>query len=58
MSAAADKVAGSNELSGKYRFIAEIGHGGMSEVYLTVTRGGFSTRARNARAISTPCKTI
>jgi serine/threonine protein kinase/ABC-type branched-subunit amino acid transport system substrate-binding protein len=40
MSTAADKVVGANELSGKYRFIAEVGHGGMSEVYLTVTRGG------------------
>jgi serine/threonine protein kinase/ABC-type branched-subunit amino acid transport system substrate-binding protein len=33
-------VPGSNELSGKFRFIAEIGHGGMSEVYLTLTQGG------------------
>jgi len=28
------------DLAGKYRFIAEIGHGGMSEVYLTLTQGG------------------
>jgi serine/threonine protein kinase/ABC-type branched-subunit amino acid transport system substrate-binding protein len=34
------KVGGSNELSGKFRFIAEIGHGGMSEVFLTLTQGG------------------
>ena len=33
-------MGGSNELSGKFRFIAEIGHGGMSEVYLTLTQGG------------------
>ena len=38
--AAAEKVASARELSGKYRFIAEIGHGGMSEVFLTVTQGG------------------
>ena len=40
MSAAVGKLVSSNELSGKYRFIAEIGNGGMSEVYLTVTQGG------------------
>src|SRR3954471_13055121 len=28
------------ELSGKFRFIAEIGHGGMSEVYLALSQGG------------------
>jgi branched-chain amino acid transport system substrate-binding protein len=28
------------DLTGKYRFIAEIGHGGMSEVFLTITQGG------------------
>jgi serine/threonine protein kinase/ABC-type branched-subunit amino acid transport system substrate-binding protein len=27
------------ELAGKYRFIAEIGHGGMADVFLTVTKG-------------------
>ncbi|HEU4729338.1 MAG TPA: protein kinase, partial [Kofleriaceae bacterium] len=34
------KVGGSYELSGKFRFIAEIGHGGMSEVFLALTQGG------------------
>jgi serine/threonine protein kinase/ABC-type branched-subunit amino acid transport system substrate-binding protein len=34
------KIGGSNELAGKFRFIAEIGHGGMSEVFLTLTQGG------------------
>lgn len=33
-------MGGSNELAGKFRFIAEIGHGGMSEVFLTLTQGG------------------
>jgi ABC-type branched-subunit amino acid transport system substrate-binding protein/tRNA A-37 threonylcarbamoyl transferase component Bud32 len=28
------------DIAGKYRFIAEIGHGGMSEVFLTLTQGG------------------
>jgi serine/threonine protein kinase/ABC-type branched-subunit amino acid transport system substrate-binding protein len=29
-----------SDIAGKYRFIAEIGHGGMSEVFLTLTQGG------------------
>ncbi|HET7500491.1 MAG TPA: ABC transporter substrate-binding protein, partial [Kofleriaceae bacterium] len=33
-------MGGSHELSGKFRFIAEIGHGGMSEVFLALTQGG------------------
>jgi serine/threonine protein kinase/ABC-type branched-subunit amino acid transport system substrate-binding protein len=33
-------VGGSNELPGKFRFIAEIGRGGMSEVFLALTQGG------------------
>ena len=33
-------MGGSSELSGKFRFIAEIGHGGMSEVFLALTQGG------------------
>jgi serine/threonine protein kinase/ABC-type branched-subunit amino acid transport system substrate-binding protein len=33
-------MGGSNELSGKFRFIADIGHGGMSEVFLALTQGG------------------
>lgn len=34
------RIGGSSELSGKFRFIAEIGHGGMSEVFLALTQGG------------------
>ena len=40
MIAAADNVVSPSGLAGKHRFIAEIGHGGMSEVYLTATQGG------------------
>ena len=40
MVAVADNVVGSSGLAGRHRFIAEIGHGGMSEVYLTATQGG------------------
>ena len=35
-----DKSFGSSASVGKYRFLAEIGFGGMSEIYLTVTQGG------------------
>ena len=35
-----DKSFASHESFGKYRFLAEIGFGGMSEIYLTVTQGG------------------
>lgn len=34
------KAALGQDLAGKYRLIAEIGHGGMSEVFLTLTQGG------------------
>jgi len=34
------KVSVMNDLPGKFRFIAEIGHGGMSEVFLTATQSG------------------
>src|SRR3954471_3703105 len=34
------KIGGSTELPGKFRFLAEIGHGGMSEVYLALVQGG------------------
>jgi ABC-type branched-subunit amino acid transport system substrate-binding protein/tRNA A-37 threonylcarbamoyl transferase component Bud32 len=34
------KVGALNELPSKFRFIAEIGHGGMSEVFLTATQSG------------------
>src|SRR3569832_414232 len=34
------KFGSAAEASGKFRFIADIGHGGMSEVYLTLTQGG------------------
>src|ERR1051325_5892130 len=34
------KFASSTESSGKFRFIADIGHGGMSEVYLALVQGG------------------
>src|SRR5689334_919633 len=37
-----DKSFGSSASVGKYRFLAEIGFGGMSEVYLTVTQGGLA----------------
>lgn len=40
MIAAAENVVGPSGLVGKHRFIAEIGHGGMSEVYLTAMQGG------------------
>jgi ABC-type branched-subunit amino acid transport system substrate-binding protein len=35
-----DKSFASHESFGKYRLLAEIGFGGMSEIYLTVTQGG------------------
>jgi len=35
-----DKRYASFDSFGKYRFLAEIGRGGMSEIYLTVTQGG------------------
>src|SRR5262249_31224082 len=34
-----DQRFASSESFGKYRFLAEIGFGGMSEIYLTVTQG-------------------
>jgi len=34
------KVAAMNEVPGNFHFIAEIGHGGMSEVFLTIAQGG------------------
>ncbi len=37
-----DKSFGSHASLGKYRFLAEIGLGGMSEIYLTVTQGGLA----------------
>ncbi|HEX3765167.1 MAG TPA: ABC transporter substrate-binding protein [Kofleriaceae bacterium] len=37
-----DKSFASPEWLGKYRFLAEIGFGGMSEIYLTVTQGGLA----------------
>ena len=37
-----DKRFASYESFGKYRFLAEIGYGGMSEIYLTVTQGGLA----------------
>jgi serine/threonine protein kinase/ABC-type branched-subunit amino acid transport system substrate-binding protein len=37
-----DKSFSSYESFGKYRFLAEIGFGGMSEIYLTVTQGGLA----------------
>jgi serine/threonine protein kinase/ABC-type branched-subunit amino acid transport system substrate-binding protein len=37
-----DKSFVSSESFGKYRFLAEIGFGGMSEIYLTVTQGGLA----------------
>ena len=40
MPIASDKSYASYESFGKYRFLAEIGRGGMSEINLTVTQGG------------------
>jgi serine/threonine protein kinase/ABC-type branched-subunit amino acid transport system substrate-binding protein len=37
-----DKSFASSPSFGKYRFLAEIGFGGMSEIYLTVTQGGLA----------------
>src|ERR1044071_1780305 len=37
-----DKSFGSSASFGRYRFLAEIGFGGMSEIYLTVTQGGLA----------------
>src|SRR5262252_1117933 len=37
-----DRSFGSSASVGKYRFLAEIGFGGMSEIYLTVTQGGLA----------------
>ncbi|HMG19795.1 MAG TPA: bifunctional serine/threonine-protein kinase/ABC transporter substrate-binding protein, partial [Kofleriaceae bacterium] len=37
-----DKSFASYESFGKYRFLAEIGFGGMSEIYLTITQGGLA----------------
>src|SRR4030081_1187389 len=37
-----DKSLVSSTSFGKYRFLAEIGLGGMSEIYLTVTQGGLA----------------
>jgi ABC-type branched-subunit amino acid transport system substrate-binding protein/tRNA A-37 threonylcarbamoyl transferase component Bud32 len=37
-----DKTFASSASFGKYRFLAEIGFGGMSEIYLTVTQGGLA----------------
>src|ERR1051325_9511032 len=37
-----DKRFGSHESFGRYRFLAEIGLGGMSEIYLTITQGGLA----------------
>ncbi len=37
-----DKSFGSHASFGKYRFLAEIGFGGMSEIYLMVTQGGLA----------------
>jgi ABC-type branched-subunit amino acid transport system substrate-binding protein len=37
-----DKGFGSSASTGKYRFLAEIGVGGMSEIYLAITQGGLA----------------
>ena len=39
-SSVSDKTYASHDSFGKYRFLAEIGRGGMSEIFLAVTQGG------------------